>query len=96
MRKGAGIPEGTSGISRNMYELDDLLGPGNLLTLCLNSFGEPVPNPTIKNKNMRGRVMFFGIFWTGPMKIAQSRALARIPHNNCVGYGELLRTFLST
>lgn len=81
---------------RNKQELDDLLGPGNLWRLCLSSFGEPVPNPTIKNKNEGQRVMFFGIFWTGPMKIAQSRALTRIPHNNCIGCGELLRTFLST
>ena len=93
----AEVAEGTSEIRRTLCG-PDLSGPDYLARQELSSFGEPSPNPTIKRENMvKLQIYVSGIFRTGPVKISESRDLARIPcGHKSFGYGELLRTFLHT
>lgn len=94
---GADVAEGTSEITRTLCG-PDLSRPDYLMRQDLSSFGEPSPNPIIKRENVvKLQIHTPGIFWTGPVKISQSRDLSRIPSDHkSIGYRELLRTFLYT
>lgn len=93
----AEVAEGTSEIRRTLCG-PDLSGPDYLMRQDLSSSGERSPNPTIKRENMvKFQIYVSGIFCTGPVKISESRALARIPcDHKSIRYREPLRTLLYT
>lgn len=79
-----------------MCKLDDLLGPGHLLRLPEQLLLTSAKFYHQKGKYGEVHSYMLGSFWTGPVKISWSRALARIPDDNCADCSELLRPFFPT